>query len=310
MYLKERWRALNEWTRAFLLAVLLLAVLHIFVVRWVLVESVSMYATLRPGDLLLIERWPVWTGFSRGDVAVFRDPLKNDVVMARRPLLVKRIVGMPGDVIELRRGVLFVNNERAEFSKASITNNFLVRLRDAPDAQTLLDHLGLPHEVAQPGRSMIEVPLDEQLAIEVRKLPYVISAEAMGPAVGSPRHIFPFSQRYPWNSDNFGPLIIPRKGDTVAINVLDLPMYDRVISVYDGHRLGVTKDSILVDGKAQSRYGFEQDYYFVLGDSRDRSADSRYWGFVPEDHLTGRAAMVLWGNGVEGQSTGRDWQAL
>jgi len=310
MDLKERWRALNDWTRAILLAVLLLAVLHVFVVRWVLVESVSMYATLRPGDLLLIQRWPVWTGFSRGDVAVFRDPLKNDVVMARRPLLVKRIVGMPGDVVELRSGKLLVNNKPVDFAGASLTFNYLVRLRAVTDANILMDHLGLPHEVAQPGRSMVEVPLDDQLAQEVRRLPYVISAEAMGPAAGAPRHIFPFSQRYAWNSDNFGPLIIPKKGDTISINVLDLPMYDRVISVYDGHHLGVTHDSILVDGKANSRYGFEQDYYFVLGDCRNRSADSRYWGFLPEDHLTGRAAMILWGNGIEGQSSGRDWKAL
>ena len=69
-----------------------------------------MYATLRPGDLLLVQRWPVWTGFERGDVVVFRDPLKDNVPMLRRPLLVKRIVGMPGDVVELRKGVLFVNN--------------------------------------------------------------------------------------------------------------------------------------------------------------------------------------------------------
>lgn len=310
MDLKERWRALIEWIRAFLLAVLMLAVLHVFVLRWVLVESVSMYATLRPGDLLLIQRWPVWTGFTRGDVVVFRDPLKNDVAMARRPLLVKRIVGMPGDVVELRRGKLLVNNKPVQFEGAVLTFNYLVRLRKASDAHLLLDQLGLPPELAQPGRSMVEIPLDDQLAQVVRKLSYVISAEEMGPAVGAPRHIFPFSPRYGWNSDNFGPLIIPRKGDTVALNVRDLPMYDRVISVYDGHRLGVTRDTILVDGKAQNRYGFEQDYYFVLGDSRNRSADSRYWGFVPEDHLTGRASMILWGNGVEGQSSGRDWKAL
>ena len=110
MLIKQYWREMNEWLKAFVLAIVLLMFLHVFVVRWVIVESSSMYATLRPGDLVLVQRWPVWTGFTRGDVVVFRDPMKNNVVMARRPLLVKRIVGMPGDVVELRRGKLFVNN--------------------------------------------------------------------------------------------------------------------------------------------------------------------------------------------------------
>lgn len=310
MDLKERWRKLNEWVKAFLLALVILGVLHIFVVRWVLVESVSMYATLRPGDLLLVQRWQAWTGFSRGDVVVFRDPLKNDVAMARRPLLVKRIVGMPGDVVELRGGELFVNNKPTAFPKARITHNYLVRLRKAADAKLLLDHLGLPLAVAQPGRTMIEVPLNEELAGPVRNLPFVISAERMSNVAGAPRHIFPFSPRYAWNSDDFGPLIIPRKGDTVAVNIDNFPLYDRVISVYDGHRIDVVDNKIFIGDEALTRYGFGQNYYFVLGDSRNRSSDSRYWGFVPEDHLTGRASLLLWGNGVGGESGGRDWKGL
>lgn len=305
----SRWSGLNEWLKAFVLALFLLALLHLFVVRWVIVESTSMFATLRPGDLVLVQRWPLWTGVSRGDVVVFRDPLKDSEPMVSRPLLVKRIVGMPGDVVQLHNAQLVVNGQ-GDLIKAPITKAYLVRLRDAVFADSLLDQLGLARGSVQPGRAFVEVPLNEALAVTVEALPYVVSASPMGPATGAPRHIFPFSPRYPWNSDDFGPIRVPAKGDTLKIDVDNLPLYDRIISIYEGHKLGVDKNVLLLDGAPLTHYVVEQDYYFVLGDSRHHSADSRYWGFVPKDHLTGRAALLLWGKGVDGTSSRRDWTAL
>ncbi|MCB0771693.1 MAG: signal peptidase I [Flavobacteriales bacterium] len=307
-WLAAKWHGTHEWAKAFVLALLILLVLHVFVVRWVLVESTSMYNTLRPGDLVLVQRWPVWTGFERGDIAVFRDPLKDHVPMMRRPLLVKRIVGMPGDVVELRKGVLYVNGRLLGFDRT--TSAYLVRVREPEDAVELLDRIGLPTSAIQAGRTAVEVPLNEALAMQVRELPYVISAEPMRAASGAQRHIFPFSQAYPWNSDDHGPIIVPGRGDTVRIDARNLPLYDRLISIYEGHELGVDRNELLLDGTPLERYGFEQDYFFVLGDARHHSADSRYWGFVPEDHLTGRAGLLLWGNGVGGAQSGRDWTAL
>lgn len=307
--IKERWNGLNEWLKAFALALVLLLFLHIFIVRWVIVESTSMFATLKPGDLVLVQRWPVWTGFSRDDVVVFRDPLKNDLSMARRPLLVKRIAGMPGDKVELKHGRLFVNGHETTVETHS-TQSYLIRLRDERFADSLFAELGLPPHALQPGRSIVEIPMNEELADRVERLPYVISADRMGLATGSPRHIFPFSPRYPWNGDNYGPIHVPRKGDTLHINVDNLPLYDRVMSIYEGHKLGVDRNVLQIDGTPLKDYVVEQDYFFVLGDSRHHSADSRYWGFVPADHITGRAGMLLWGKGVDGSRSGRDWTPL
>lgn len=301
------WR--NEWLRAFVLAVVFLVLLHVFVVRWVVVESTSMFATLKPGDLVLVQRWPVWTGLSRGDVVVFRDPLKDDLSMARRPLLVKRIVGMPGDRVEIRRGELLVNG-REVVAPTHATQAYLVRLRDELFADSLLLELGLPRHMHRPGRAFVEVPLNEELAGKVVRFPYVIGADPLGLAKGPQRHIFPYSPRYPWNGDDYGPVEVPRKGDTLRINVDNLPLYDRLISHYEGHKLGVDHDRLTIDGAPLTNYVVEQDYYFVLGDSRHRSADSRYWGFVPDDHITGRAGLLLWGRGVEGARNGRDWSPL
>lgn len=301
------WR--NEWLKAFVLALVLLLALHMFVVRWVIVESTSMFGTLKPGDLVLVQRWPVWTGLERGDIVLFRDPLKDAVSMARRPLLVKRIAGMPGDRVEIRSGVLFVNGKQVTNAIHS-TWAYVVRLRNERFADSLLLELGLPSRMHQPGRAFVEVPLNEELADRVVRLPYVISADKLGLARGARRHIFPFSPRYPWNGDDYGPLTIPRKGDTLHINVDNLPLYDRLMSHYEGHKLGVDKDQLTIDGAPLTDYVVEQDYYFVLGDSRHHSADSRYWGFVPDDHVTGRAGLLLWGKGVDGTRSGRDWSSL
>lgn len=301
------WR--NEWLKAFVLALLVLLFVHAFVVRWVIVESTSMFATLKPGDLVLIQRWPLWTGLSRGDIVVFRDPLKDDVSMARRPLLVKRIAGMPGDRVELKHAELMVNG-RTQPNTVHATQAYLVRLRDEQYADSLLIHLGLPTRMKQPGRSFMELPLNEELADQMVRLPYVISADKLGLARGAKRHIFPFSPRYPWNGDDYGPIRVPRQGDTLHINVDNLPLYDRLISHYEGHRLSVDKNKLTIDGAPLTDYVVQQDYYFVLGDSRHHSADSRYWGFVPADHLTGRASLLLWGNGIGGARSGRDWSSL
>ncbi|MBK7383175.1 MAG: signal peptidase I [Flavobacteriales bacterium] len=290
----------NEWFRAFLLALVVLVALHAFVFRFVSVQSTSMYATLKPGDLLLVLRWSAWAGLDRGDVVVFRDPLKDRDPMRKRPLLVKRVAAGPGDVLQVKRGHLVVNGE-VQAPQPGITMSYLIRVKDSGEvvADEILRSLQLPKELAIRDRGNIEVPLNAVLAKEVEKDPMVISADPMRLATGSRRHLFPFSPRYAWNGDDYGPISVPRKGDTLHINVDNFPLYDRLMSVYEGHTLGVNGNTMLLDGSPLTNYVVEQDYYFVLGDCRHYSADSRYWGFLPADHVVGRGVLIHSGNGVD-----------
>lgn len=294
--LRDRWRRLNEWLRSFILAVVILIVVHLFIVRFVSVQSTSMFATLRPGDLLLVQRWPLWTGFDRGDIVVFRDPLRDAVAKYKRPLLVKRIAGLPGDIVQLKDGELFVNHIYQPLPDDA-TFSHLVRMRTDAAPETLLTSLGLPPYFMQGERSTLELPLNDALADSARKHSGVVSVEAMRLASGSPRHIFPFSPRYAWNGDDYGPITVPARGDTLHINVDNLPLYDRLISVYEGHRLGVHHNELTIDDRPLMDYVVRKDYFFVLGDSRHFSSDSRYWGFLPADHLVGRGSEVLLSKG-------------
>ena len=292
MKLKAAWGRVPEWGKAFLIAIGLLLVMHLFVLRWVTVRSTSMFATLMPGVFVGVERWPVWTGLHRGDIIVFRDPVQDDRPKSQRELLVKRIVGAPGDLVELRDGKLFVNGISVP-PYAQQTGRWALRLKSGTDPTELLAQVGLPADFVLPGQTVIDLPLNNAMAAQLRARADVVSVEQRGPATGSPGHLFPYGPNFRWNNDNYGPLRVPAEDDTVAVTAYTLPIYDRIISRYERNVVEVSGGELLINGKAAERYFIKQDYYFVLGDSRDNSSDSRYWGFVPADQIIGRASFVL-----------------
>ena len=122
--------------------------------------------------------------------------------------------------------------------------------------------------------------------------------------------VFPNDKQYDWTEDNFGPMRIPKRGDVVELNHKTLPLYKRIIHAYEKHDLVEKSDGIYIDGKKVTTYTIEMDYYWLMGDNRNNSLDSRFWGFVPEDHIVGRAAFIWMSIGEKGYMGGIRWDRI
>ncbi len=213
---------------------------------------------------------------------------------------VKRCVAVAGDTLEIRDGVVYVNSER-ETAQLGMQNSYTVVTTGQKLNPRSLERLGLNKgelwfDQTLPGYPAM--PLTEKMLEELKGFSSVVSVE---PNIDSYppdypdswKTIFPFSESYEWTRDNFGPLWIPQKGATVKLDRGNLPLYERIITSYEGNELSVEDDgTIRINGETVTEYTFRQDYYFMMGDNRHNSLDSRYWGFVPEDHIVGKPAMV------------------
>lgn len=216
---------------------------------------------------------------------------------------VKRCVAIAGDTLQVKDGVVYVNSV-AETGRDGLQTSYTV-ITDGQQINTVtLERLGLNlselrYNPELPGYP--EMPLTAEMLEKVRAFKNVVSVEP-NVDVYPPDYpdsyltIFPFSADYKWTRDNYGPLVIPQSGVTVELTLSNLPLYSRIIRDYEGNDLKVEDGKILLNGQKTSSYIFKQDYYFMMGDNRHNSLDSRYWGFVPEDHIVGKPALIWFSN--------------
>ena len=211
----------------------------------------------------------------------------------RRDNYVKRCVGVPGDTVLIRDAVLYVNGAEAEHTENEQLVYFVSTngTRINPKAFERMN-INRSDQKMHSG-SVYELPLTRENASAIKGFANVTDVILRISRAGEYEpHIFPHNEGYRWNQDNFGPLWIPKKGVTVSIDTSNICLYERIIDVYEDNDLKIDGGAIYINGEVAVSYTFKMDYYWMMGDNRHNSADSRYWGFVPEDHVVGTPKFI------------------
>ena len=226
----------------------------------------------------------------------------------RRENYVKRCVGLPGQTLQIKDRVVYLDG-KANKEPDNVQYTYYVKLKgELSDA--LMKDLGISMEDLISLNQNGYMPLTQRAKNELSKRKDLVESIRLNTeaVVGD---LYPLNARTGWTRDNYGPIWIPQKGKTIALNMQNIAVYERPIKTYEGHDLQVKDNKIFIDGKEAKEYTFAMDYYWMMGDNRHNSADSRYWGFVPEDHIVGKPIFIWWSSDPDrGGFKGIRWNRL
>ena len=256
-----------------------------FPINLYMIPTPSMNSSLLVGDFLAVGKTK---DIKFNDIAVFKYPLDPTTAY------IFRCVGTPGSTLQVKDGYLHTTNYSEKEHNTNLKFGYLVKTNGTNLSPRLLTTLGAnpSYDVqALQDRSIYLIFLTESNAQKLSEMGFVDSIEKE--AQSSSNYLFPQSYDYGWNVDNYGPIHIPKEGETIQLNTQILPLYADIILQENSNYI-IGDSTIQIFGKTYSEYTFQKDYYFMMGDNRHNANDSRFWGFVSEDLLLGKGLYLYW----------------
>lgn len=318
-------KTLFDWSKALITALLFVLFIRGFIFEPFTIPSPSMENSLLTGDFVLVNklsygprliRTPLCVPFmerrmfstligfpyfrffgapdvERNDVLVFNYPLDDEVPVDQRTHFIKRCVAIPGDSIKISDARVIVNGKAEE--QPTVQYNYTIQTKDEglDSAFLAANEITEGGLISEKGDYSFSLTSSNYEKVKQHKNVVAINVNTEKNDLWD-ETVFPFSENYSWNADNFGPLYIPKKGDTLHLDSINIGLYERIIAVYEANAFEKVNGRFVINGDTTAAYVTRMNYYFVMGDNRHNSMDSRYWGFLPEDHIVGKAAFVFY----------------
>ena len=247
-------------------------------------------------DSLTQEQLPVYFNaiYQAGKQHIAANPQEYGLIDTRptdrRENYVKRCVGLPGQTLQIKDHIIYIDG-KANKEPDNVQYTYHVKLKQRLDDDTMQE-LGITMEDLMSLNTQGYMPLTNHAVKELRKRTDMVESVTLNTEAND-LDIYPLNGNMHWTRDNYGPIWIPAKGKSIDLTLKNLPVYERPIRTYEGNTLEVKDGKIFINGKETTKYTFKMDYYWMQGDNRDNSLDSRYWGFVPEDHIVGTPSIIL-----------------